>query len=279
VLVGSFTKAVNAPRLDPAFTAVPGLSAYSESNNLKGDWDRTIGMSPTAFFSMIANGLPGAKVSVSLEGPQAVIDIECKAAGKTIFKAENCVFEKGRDLLTIAKDRRESEVRSSETGTGLGKIFLSNMINTAKALGAKTMNLYGGKEDGTFFWPRYGAELENGPDSMAYTRFVERVEENMTHVPDDIAQAARAILEKPSAYVSVELANLAGTVDGRAAGAALLRETNTMLCYRLDDADKMAFTRARLGDVDALRANVTARYTAPLPGIGPQTTTRSLNGH
>jgi hypothetical protein len=250
-------------RIAPPPTGLEGKISVMPSALTDGTWQKAFGMSPLKFYDMVTNGVPGAKLDVSFEGGDATVNLTCAVDRKTVFKAEDCAFDRRQGVLTIARDRRETEVRAYRQGLGLGRVFLSNMIDLAQALNLKKINLYGGKEDGTSFWPRYGAELENGPGTVPYDRFVAQVESNIEKAPDDIAVAARAILASPSPWVSVELARLRGAVGGRQAGAAVLAGTNTMLCYDLTHPDKVDFTRTALGDMAKLRAGIATAFAAP----------------
>ena len=232
-----------------------------------GQLRRSFGMGAPELLALLARGLPGAAVTVRMESSgDARIDIDCRAGGKKLFSADDNFIQIRAGSMTIAQDR-ESEVRTHVKGAGFGKVFLDNMLTLAEQMRLKRVDMRAGREDGAWFWSYRGARLDaHDTEGVMYQRFVRTVRENMARIGDeDLITRAEAVLAQPGADANVRLARLAGEVKGRPAGAALLDGTNPLVVFDMRDAGQMADVRAKLGDMDAVRAALAGVVTAVVP--------------
>lgn len=227
------------------------------------------GMTANAMSAMAVRGLPGAEVFVSMEpGGDARIDIRCRAGGKLLFSAEDNVLQVRAGIMTIAQDR-DSEVRTHLKGAGFGKVFLDNMLTLARQLDMRRVDMRAGREDGPWYWSYRGARLDlNDVTGVMYQRFERAVRENVARAGDEVLRArVEEILASPAPDANVRLARMDGMVNGRAAGAVALENTNPVVVFDLTDAAQMADVAARMGDMDAARAalreEVARTVTAP----------------
>ncbi|MBU0800648.1 MAG: hypothetical protein KKA05_06550, partial [Alphaproteobacteria bacterium] len=156
-------------------------------------------------------------------------------------------------ILSIARDR-DTEVRATEKGQGLGKIFLSNMLTLAEELHLKRVDMRAGRENGAWYWSYRGAQLDTDVNSVVYERFERAVRQNMEKLPEALQQQAEAILATPGPDANVRLARL-----GREEGADLLNGTNPMVVFHVQDKTQMQNVRAALGNMDAAYERVRQR--------------------
>jgi hypothetical protein len=239
------------------------LTVFPAAALTNGQFRDTFGMAPDALYELVARGLPDAQVSVDIEpGGHACLSVASKVQGRTVFTAEDCALQRHAGILSIARDR-DTEVRATDKGLGLGKIFLANMIALGEALGLRRIDMRAGRENGAWYWSYRGAQLDTDTNSVVYDRFERAVRDNMRNLPDGLQAKARAILDAPGADVNVRLARL-----GYRDGAALLSGTNPMVVFRLDDTEQVRDVKTALGDVEAARTALRARL-APAPAAGP----------
>ena len=231
---------------------------------------QVFGMGAPELLGLLARGLPGASVMVRMESDgDARIDIDCRAGGKKLFSADDNAIQVRAGIMTIAQDR-DSEVRTHVKGAGFGKVFLDNMLTLAERMNLRRVDMRAGREDGAWFWSYRGGRLDiRGTDDIVYQRFERTVRENIARLTDeDLKARAEAVLAQPGADANVRLARLAGTVDGKPAGAALVANTNPIVVFNIRDAAQMTDVRAQLGDMDATRAAL-AGVVASVAGAVP----------
>lgn len=205
------------------------------------DWAQICPYSADKLGATWAENLPlDTSVSVKMNGgAQATIEMTGRRDGHTVFTAEDCYIYKSdpaRSFMRIDEVRVEEALR----GEGIGKQFLKNTVQICDDMQIKEIQLRAGREDGAFFWARHGFVLEG---EWVLGKLGE-IKENLARLKDQLSeksvQKVEALFEEGNVNIIWGIVDLPDVIDGKPAGAALLRGVEYRAKLDLTDHEQRA---------------------------------------
>lgn len=140
----------------------------ADLNHGAHDWNSHLNnlISQNEFLSIVTRDIPlDTQVTVNLTG-----GTQCSMEMSGSLKGFRCILDV-EDVYIYLSDTYESSIRIKEValndtddfkfrGTGIGKIFLDNMVTLAERLGVSKIQLRAGRSDGPIFWALHGFDIE-----------------------------------------------------------------------------------------------------------------------
>jgi len=206
---------------------------YTTTGNLREVWNNGIDISPSVFYNVLTDNLPDTNsISLDLNScDEGVLTIKSKALEAEIF------FSALHKKLKI----EEVVVGNDYKRHGVGKTLLRNCINFSNLLGIKTIELRAGRDDGEFFWSKRGGVLEDV--DIIKSRFISKVRKNLSElehmVGRETPKKVNRILNTDDIRMSFAIASMKETLNSQPIGTTLLKTTNPMLYFHLDDKKQM----------------------------------------
>ncbi len=186
-------------------------------------WDRRMDVSPAEFYRLNTHALPQPAILHDFTIDACTGDMGVTVRTQAPYASMAWSYHREECMVALA----DVEVEASHQGMGIAKKLMANLLNTAEAIGAQSMDLYA-NEKGGYAWAKFGFKpMESWVDNLRvelrYRLRQYRTELNKTAEGREVFANVEKLLSLPVAEMVWPISDIVYKVKPNEETAALLK--------------------------------------------------------